>query len=122
MLASATRLTHLQLDTVWGTREVTKPTLISLHAVDTLTRIVIVFYVGSVLDEIMRSVVGVLEDLKEKPLLTLTFLFKRLAPGSRDSIVRTIPGILSTVENKMRETFPSNTLVKADLLQDRRHL
>ena len=115
-LASAARLTHLRLDTVWGTREITQPTLTSLHSVDSLTTIVIVFYVGTVVDEIMRAVVSVLEDLKTKQLSSITFLFKRLAHGSTQTNFPNIPDILPTVREKMRETFLRAKVVKADWL------
>lgn len=106
-------LTHVRLYTVWGGRNVTQPTLKSLPETGSLQHLVIVFHVGVVIDEIMRSVVGTLEDIQQKHIHSVTFTFSQLGSST---VPKEAVNILPVVVAKMREHLGSHVVINAKWL------
>ena len=112
-LTAGVQLTHLCLTTVWGARNVTEPTLKSVPQTGLLSNLVVVFLVGAVEDEIMRSVIAALEDLKHKCAHCITFTFRRLG---NTAIPKHGLNIIPLVVSKMAEYFGDDVVVKAKWL------
>ena len=98
---------------MWGARNLTQTALQSLPQTGSLLDLVVVFHVGVVVDEIMRSVVGALEDLQLKHVQCVTFAFRRLTDARVPAhTVNTMPTVLA----KMREYLGPAVVAKAHWL------
>ena len=112
-LSAGVELTHLRLTTVWGDRNITEPTFKSLPQTGSLTNLVVVFLVGVVEDEIMRSVIAALEGLKHKRAQSITFAFRRLG---NSAIPKQSLKIIPLVLTKMTEYFGDDVVTMAKWL------
>ena len=93
----------------------TRPTLRSLPSTGHLRHLVLVFHVRVVVDEIMRSVLGALEDLHHNRIPNVTFCFKLLTHAN--NIPKACTDMIPIVLQKMSEFLGTAIEVKAEWIR-----